>query len=74
MSDIRVLTLDYIVDEVNLRITSVIFFGWMTGTSLACLASRVILGRAVVFLDGVRVNPFTVVLIVNAQLCLSQKT
>ena len=73
MSDIWVLSLEHVVDEINFCIVVVKFFGWMTGTSLLHTVLNVILGCAIVLLDDIGMDPFTVILTVNTQLSLSKK-
>lgn len=74
VSNIRVLILDDVVNEVGFCITIVKFFGWVTGTSLARQTLNMIFSCAVVLLDCFRVHPFTIIFIVNAELGLSNKT
>jgi hypothetical protein len=73
MSDIWTLVLDHFVDEVRFRVVF-FFFGWMTSTGLTYLTINTFPGCAVVLLDGIRVNPFTIISVVNAQPGLSKKT
>jgi hypothetical protein len=74
MPDVWVLILDDIVDQVRFHTTIVKFFGWMTGTSLTHLTLSVVLSCTVILLNGIRVNAFTIVTVVNTQLGLSKKT
>jgi len=74
VSDIRVLVLDHFVNEVCCRVIVVAFFGWVTSAGLAGLAISMLLGCPVVFLDDIGMNPFAIIIVVNAQFSLSKKT
>lgn len=92
MSDIRVLVLDYLANEIHFHVVvitataivtatdtvpiavTVTFFGWMTSSGLTHLSVGVLLGCAIVLLDGIRVDPFTIIFLVNTQLGLSKET
>jgi len=52
----------------------VAFLRWMASTGLACFPVNTLPSCAVVLLDDVGMNPFTLIFIVNTQLGLSKKT
>jgi len=74
VSDIRVLVLDHFVNEVCFCVIIVVFFGWVTSTGLAGLPISMLLGCPIVLLDDIGMNPFTIIIVVNAQFSLSKKT
>lgn len=74
VSDICVLILDHFIDKLRLTVVIFILFGWMSRTGLTRLTMDVSLGCAIELLNEIRVNPFTIVFVVNTQLGLPKKT
>ena len=65
MSCICVLILDHILNEVSFYIAVIKFFRRMTSASLARPTVDMIFGCSIVFFDGIRVNPITIIFVVD---------
>ena len=77
MPDIQILVLDHSFNKIRFCVMVIViaFLRWVTSTGLTTfLVNALPWGCAIVLLDGVGMNPFALIFVVNTQLSLPKKT